>query len=350
MKVALITDTHFGSRSDSQPFDAFFRRFFTDIFFPYLDKHGIRTVVHLGDVFDRRKYVNFQTLRSCMEYFWQPLYERDISVHSILGNHDTFFKNTNKVNSQDLLVRKFENVRIYEHAPKELILGRTPVLLVPWICDANEQECAAAIMDTKAKVCFGHFEIAGFEMYRGVANEHGIEAKDFDKFDLVCSGHFHHKSTRGNINYLGTPYEMTWSDFDDPRGFHIFDTETLGLTFVENPYTMFQKVLYDDSKPIIPASSLTGSCVKLVVVNKTDFYAFDKYVDSLYQNNVLELKIIEDFSEFETDALDEDAVDIEDTMTLLEEYVDAIETDTDKPRVKSVLKTLYVEAQHLGAA
>jgi DNA repair exonuclease SbcCD nuclease subunit len=347
MKVALITDTHFGSRSDSQPFDAFFRRFFTTFFFPYIDAQGIRTVVHLGDVFDRRKYVNFQTLRSCMEYFWEPLAERNVTVHSILGNHDTFFKNTNKVNSQDLLLRKFENVQMYEHAPAEVILGRTPVLLVPWICDSNAEACANAIIDTKAKVCFGHFEIAGFEMYRGVANDAGLEPDEFNKFDLVCSGHFHHKSTRGNINYLGSPYEMTWSDYDDPRGFHIFDTETLELEFIQNPYTMFQKVLYDDSKPITPASTLAGSCVKLVVINKTDFYAFDKYVDSLYQNNVLELKIIEDFSEFETDALDDDAIDIEDTMTLLEEYVDAIETDTDKDRVKTVLKTLYVEAQHV---
>ena len=59
MKIALVTDLHFGARGDSVPFDNFFKKFYDDTFFPYLVEHGIKTIFDLGDTFDRRKYINF---------------------------------------------------------------------------------------------------------------------------------------------------------------------------------------------------------------------------------------------------------------------------------------------------
>ena len=89
------------------------------------------------------------------------------------------------------------------------------------------------------------------------------------------------------------------------------------------------------------------SCVRLVVVKKTDFYKFDMFVDKLYNSNLIELKIMEDFSEFESDANDDENFDVEDTMSILEDYVEAINTDLDKVKIKSLLRTLYVEAQSI---
>lgn len=345
MKAALVTDTHFGARSDSIPIDNFIRKFYEECFWPEIDRRGIDTIFHLGDCFDRRKYVNFNTLKSCREYFFDQAKKRGIKVVMIVGNHDTFFKNTNDINSPGLLLRDYDNVVAYT-GPMEYNFSGCSILLMPWICTDNYNECMEAIKIAKtSKVMFGHLEIAGFQMYKGHENDEGFPPELFSKFDLVCSGHFHHRSSGKNIHYLGNPYELTWADYDDPRGFHIFDGNTLELEFIQNPFTIFEKIYYDDTKDMKSIPDCSEKHLKLIVVNKTDFYKFDQFVDSLYKSNPLELKIIEDFSEFEAQALDTEEVDLEDTMTLLAKYVDDLETDANKERIKTLMKTLYVEAQ-----
>jgi DNA repair exonuclease SbcCD nuclease subunit len=346
--VALITDTHFGARSDSVHFDNFFRQFYMESFWPEIDKHDIRDIIHLGDCFDRRKYINFSTLKSCREYFFDQAKKRNITISMIVGNHDTFFKNTNDVNSPELLLPDYDNVKAYS-SPTEVNFDGLDILLMLWICTDNYNESMDTIKNTKAKVCFGHFEIAGFQMYKGHENDEGFDPKIFQKFNMVCSGHFHHRSSNGNINYLGNPYELTWADFEDPRGFHLFDTDTKTLEFIQNPFTIFHKIFYDDSsgqnKPV-DLSAVKDSHVKLIVVHKSNFYEFDKFIEALYQQNPLELKIIEDFSEYEANTLfDDNTVDVEDTITLLSHYVDNLDTEADKARIKTIMKTLYVEAQ-----
>jgi DNA repair exonuclease SbcCD nuclease subunit len=348
MKIALITDTHFGARSDSLPFDNFFRKFYNDVFFPKLAQQHITTVIHLGDCFDRRKYINFNILKNCREYFFDRLEENGIDVHMMAGNHDTYFKNTNEVNSPDLLLKDYPNIITYAR-PETLQLDHTSILMMPWICSDNYAECMESIKNSTAPVLFGHLELAGFVMHKGQQNDEGMDPRIFDKFDLVCSGHFHHRSRSKNIQYLGNPYELTWNDYDDPRGFHIFDTQTLELEFIVNPYTMFDKFMYDDTKfnpDEFDVNVFTEKNIKLIVVNKTDFAKFDAFVDRLYRAGLLELKIIEDFSEFEADALGDDEIDLEDTLTLLNTFVDSTETDSDRSRIKSLLKELYVEAQN----
>lgn len=348
MKIALITDTHFGARSDSLPFDNFFRKFYDEVFFPTLTEQRITTVIHLGDCFDRRKYINFNILKNCRDYFFNRLEENGITVHMLAGNHDTYFKNTNEVNSLDLLLNDYPNIVTYD-SPDVLELDNFSILMMPWICSDNYAECMDAIKNSTAPVLMGHLELAGFVMHKGMASEGGMDPKIFDKFDLVCSGHFHHRSRNKNIQYLGNPYELTWNDYDDPRGFHILDTVTQELTFIENPYRMFVRYVYDDTlvdADTIDATQFSEKNVKLVVANKNDFYKFDQLIDRLYKQNLLELKIIEDFSEFEAEALDDENLNIEDTMSLLNSFVDTTETDADKLRIKTLLKELYVEAQN----
>ena len=346
MKIALITDTHFGARSDNLVFDNYFRDFYTNVFFPTLEKNKITSIIHLGDIFDRRKYINFNTLKNCKEYFFDELERRNIDMHLMVGNHDTFFKNTNAVNSPNLLLDSYDNIKCYSE-PYELKIENSSILLMPWICSENYTSCMDIIKNTDTKVLFGHLEISGFTMHRGMECESGFDPKLFEKFNQVLSGHFHHRSTKGNITYLGNPYELTWNDYDDPRGFHVYDTKTLELEFIENPYRMFHKIIYDENNDTksMSINHLKERMIKLVVANKTDFSEFDSFIDRLYTINPLELKIIEDFSEFEAEAIDEENLNLEDTVTLLNQYVDSIETDIDKERLKTILKTLYVEAQ-----
>jgi len=270
----------------------------------------------------------------------------------IPGNHDTYFKNTNEVNSPELLLKDYDNITIYPEVTKLSFDGRD-ILFTPWICSDNYKQTMEAIDETDAKVCFGHYELSGFQMYKGHANDHGMDPKIFDKFDLVCSGHFHHRSSNGNITYLGNPYEITWSDYDDPRGFHIYDTKESTLEFIQNPFNIFHKFYYNDAEESSEAmlgvdfDRVKGGSVKVVVVNKSDFSSFDAFIDKLESCDLIEMKIIEDFSEFEDDAIDADNLNLEDTITLLDDYIDNIHTDLDRKKLKDVVKGLYVEAKNL---
>ena len=355
MKIALLGDTHFGARNDNSAFHDYFDKFYTDIFFPYLEANGIDTVVQFGDLFDRRKYINFSTLSRARKYFFNPLAEQGLRMHVFVGNHDTFYKNTNEVNSPELLLESYTNINVYSD-PTDIILDGTKITLLPWVCSSNYEQCIHHIERTSAQILFGHLELAGFEMHRGAVNDHGQFDNDvLSKFDIVCSGHFHHKSSRGNIHYLGTPYEMSWSDYNDPRGFHIFDTETRELTFIRNPYTMFNKIHYDDSDDLttmeeildINPEQYRNTFVKVIVRQKTNPYWFDLFINKLEKSGVVDLQVVEDHLnlnlEDDADIIDE----AEDTLTILRKVVDGIDTNVPKKELDNFLANLYSEALHV---
>ena len=232
MKIALLNDTHFGVRNDSEAFRNYQLRFYNEIFFPYLQENNIKTLVHLGDVVDRRKFINFQTASIFRKQFWDRLYEEQIDTHIIIGNHDTYFKNTNDVNAIENLYSSFDKRSepwIYTKSTVVDFDG-TPILFVPWICDDNYDDSMNMLQTAKAEIVMGHLEIKGVEMQNGVINEHGLAKSDFSRYDRVISGHFHKHTDDGQIFYCGAQYEMTWSDYQDPKGFHIFDTETREIT------------------------------------------------------------------------------------------------------------------------
>lgn len=345
MKVAILGDTHFGARNDSLAFHGFFEKFY-ELFFAELKKSKIDTIIQVGDLWDRRKYVNFQTLSESRKYFFDKLKEQNLKMITILGNHDITFKNTLEVNASDLLLQEYDNITVIS-SPTTITLDKTEFLMLPWICTDNYKESMDAMENTKAKILFGHLEIAGFEMHKGQPSEHGFDRAIFKKFDTVYSGHFHHRSSDGNISYLGTPYEITWSDYQDQKGFHIFDTAKNSMKFIQNPNIIFEKYYYDEDKDDptkVDVSRFENINLKVIVVNKKDFAKFDNFMDRVYKKNPLEVKIIEDMSEFDVET-DDDDTDVEDTITLLSNYVDNVDTDINKPRLKNLLKTLYVEAQ-----
>jgi DNA repair exonuclease SbcCD nuclease subunit len=349
MKVAIITDQHFGARNDSVGFLDFFQEFYDNTFFPAIDAAGISTVLILGDTFDRRKYVNFYSLQRAKEMFFDKLAARNINVYMLAGNHDTYYKNTNDVNSPDLLLCEYENITVID-TPQTIHLNyedtSADVLMLPWICADNYQQSMDEINNTSATLCMGHLEIAGFAMHRGMESHEGLSKDLFKRFDMVFSGHYHHRSSSDHIYYLGNPYELTWQDYNDPRGFHLFDLATRGLEFIQNPNRMFFRVEYDDkeTEPLdLSECDFKGKFVKLIVVNKTDYYKFDQFTQKLYNKGCADIKIVENFSEFEEGTIDGD-INLEDTMSVLENYVDSIQTDSDKEKIKQYMKELYTEA------
>tara|TARA_R100000008_G_scaffold86721_1_gene81118 strand:- start:1443 stop:2504 length:1062 start_codon:yes stop_codon:yes gene_type:complete len=349
VKVALVTDLHFGARNDNLKVAAHQKKFYDEVFFPYLKEHNIKEVIDLGDTFDRRRYISFTSLKAAKAMFFDPLAENGIKTHMIVGNHDAVYKNTIELNSIYLLLQEYYNVIEYEK-PTDVQIGGCDILMLPWICLGNYQETMDKINNTKSQIVMSHLELKGFEFMRGHIMHDGMDHKVFDKFDMVCSGHYHHKSTEGNINYLGTPYELTWMDYEDPKGFHVFDTETRELTRVLNPYKMFHKLWYDDQNmdfddiAKIDFDQYKDSFIKVIIKNKTNPYMFDSYIERLEKNELINLQIVEDHLNLDLEDTDDIINEAEDTVTILDKYVDGLEISADKDKVKTLMRELYNEA------
>ena len=214
----------------------------------------------------------------------------------------------------------------------------------------NYADSVDFILSSKATHCWGHFEIEGALMMPGMTCQHGLDHTYLKRFDKVYSGHFHQKSEVKNIKYLGSQMEFTWSDYGDTKGFHIFDTETREIEFIPNTNTIFSKLLYNDTETDydnFDISPFNNKFVKLIVVSKKNNEMFNRLLDKLYSKiNVHELKILEDYSDLNANLVSDDVVEgTEDTMTLVNNYVDQLPVDLDKNKLKSMIKETFLEAQ-----
>ena len=340
MRVAVITDTHYGARKGSTHLHNYFQLFYDNIFFPTLEREKIDTVIHMGDIFDSRKSIDYQSLEWAKQVVFEPL--RKYKVYAITGNHDCYYKNTNHVNSPELLLNDYSNISTFSKAT-EINVGGLDILLLPWINSENYDESLEAIQNSKSKVAMGHLEINGFKATRGHMMEDGMDTDVFSKFNAVYSGHFHTRSTDGKITYLGNPYEMYWNDVNDTRGFHIFDTDTITHTPINNPYKLFYNVYYEDTPyQTFDSTPYENKIVKVIVRKKTNPKQFQKFIDKLYATGIQDLKIIENFEliEGENFEMEED----ENTLSLLNRYIDESEFDLDKNVIKGIFQDLYRQA------
>ncbi len=345
MKIAFITDTHFGARNSSRVFARYFDKFYYEFFFPYLEEHGINRIIHLGDLVDNRKQINFLAARD-LRKFVRTCTDKDIEFGVIVGNHDAYHKNSNEVNSlKEIFSDSNLKWTAYEN-PETINIDGLDIAVLPWINSGNYAESFKFIEETPAEILLGHLDIAGFEMYKGSVQNHGIDRSAFRKFDTVMTGHFHHKSTDGQIFYLGAPYQITWSDWNDDRGFHIFDTDTRRLTYIKNPFEIFHKIIYDDT----PEEELDGmdysSCyIKVIVKNKTSQLDFDKFLSRIEQQNPEDLQVFEDAVGIEFDGTEIEAG--QDTLSIIKTEIQNSETKVDKDRLTGFISDLYFEAERI---
>lgn len=344
MKVLLITDQHFGVRNDNQHFINHYRKFYSEIVVPFLKASKIKTIINLGDTFDRRRYINFMSLDEAKEMWFDPVKELGCHMTTLIGNHDIYYKNTLRINSPTELLGEYDNMDIIEE-PTTRDFGGTDVLLLPWICDQNYDRTLRSITESTAPVCMGHLELNGFEAHPGHVMDKGIDMNIFSKFTKVFSGHYHTKSNKNNCYYLGNPYQLYWNDYGQKRGFHVFDTETLRTTFYRNPFDTFHKLYYNNGVVLPNEEEVKGTFVKLIVEDKGDYTKFDYFIRQLQDIGLADLKIVEDLS---VDIEGGDVVvETEDTITLLDNYIDDIDLKVDKSNVKNIMRSLYMEASEL---
>lgn len=348
MKIAILNDTHAGIRNSSDIFMAYQERFYSEVFFPYLLENDIKHIIHLGDYYDNRKTINFKALNHNRKIFLEPMRRYGITMDIICGNHDVYYKNTNELNALKELQGHYMNEVNLLMKPTVMNYDGTEIALIPWINSENEKDTLEFLANTKATLVGAHLEVTGFDMHKGMPCMDGMDRKIFGRFDMVMSGHFHAKSSQDNIHFLGSQMEFFWNDCDDPKHFHVLDTETRELEAIRNPVTIFEKIYYDheNMNKFKDLSYLDNKFVKLIVVNKGDAYEFERFVDRIQAQKIHELKIAEDFAEF-TGANVDDEVSVEDTETLIYNYIDAVSTDLDKGRIKKEVSHLMKEAQSM---
>ena len=342
MKVAIITDQHFGFKKGSKVWLDYFQKFYDEVFFPTLKKEGIDTILDLGDTFDNRKGVDLRSLDWAKSNYFDIIRDNGMKMISIVGNHTAFYKDTNDINTIDLMLREYDNIRIVEEC-EEITVGGLPILFIPWINSENDAKTYQMIKDSKCKVAMGHLELNGFVATHGHVMDVGADFECYNKFKHVFSGHYHTRSNNGSIYYLGNPYEMFWNDVNDKRGFHIYDTDTLQLKTINNPNAMYKILDYANTpRQMTNFEQYRNKIVKVVVREKDDDKAYDMFMQSLSKASPYDIKVVE--RTVNMLAPDEDIAQTEDTMTLLNTYIDDLSTDLNKSKIKDILRETYQQA------
>ena len=347
MKVAIITDSHCGANNNSEFMIEYQTRFYNEVFFPYLRQHQINHIIHLGDYYDNRKALNVRAISENRKIFLDKLREYEMDMDILVGNHDVYYKNTNKVNSLQELMGSYSNISIIEDPVTTNIMGRD-ICLIPWINDENRDDALKIIKSSNAEICLGHFEFSGFKMNKndpyGFRGTEQISKKTFKKFKKVLSGHFHTKSKQGNIEYLGSPFEFTWADLDDPKYFHILDLETLEIEAIRNPLTIYSEIIYRDAIDVkdIDVDRKIIRIIPEEINNEKAYEKFFSYVKEHAYSVTTKLPAKE-----ENAGMEIETVDVMDTPALITQYIENLETDFDKVKLGQLMVDIYKEAQNI---
>lgn len=339
-KVALIGDTHFGWSNSNDFFLNYQESFFRDLI-PLLKEEGVTDLIHLGDVYDVRKYINFKALKKSFGFFTEILLASGMNIHLIVGNHDTYYKNTLEINAINELLG-WTDFNIYETA-EEIKIDSMKFLMVPWICSSNHDEIMSMIDNSEADICCGHFDISGFYMMRNVVNQGGMPANTFSKFKRTFSGHFHIPSESNNIIYVGTPYELSWADYGDKKRIMILDTCSNKLEVIENPFSIFEKIFFKKGIDI-PEGNYYNKIIKIYVNQEDNGYDFDLFVKKVKEQEPHLLNIIENVNVQEDSTIHEFIK--KDTLEFLTEYIEET-AEENSFELKVLMKELYNRALEL---
>jgi DNA repair exonuclease SbcCD nuclease subunit len=346
MKFAIVGDCHLGVKSGSSHFAKYQIRFFNEQLFPYMEQHGIDTIIQTGDLWDHRTQLQLKSYHPVKKHIFDEMQKRNIKFHTLVGNHDMQLRESVKLNTSEILLREYSNVTVYSH-PTAVAFDDITVDIVPWICNENGEEIRE-FMTRKivGDICIGHFEIVGGMMQKGIPGHGGMPTKLFERYSSVKVGHYHSRNflNDGQIEYVGTPYPMNWGDCNDQRGFNIFDTKTLTTEFIPNPEEMFIKLRYDNVCYTNP-KSITGKYVKLIVDNKKNLVDFDNYLNSLKLADPHDLIIIDNKIDLSGGDIEE-SVEVQNTETIINQYIDGMTDNIDKDSVKHYVQSLLQEANN----
>lgn len=348
MKIAILGDTHFGGNKSHPVFADNMSSFLGKQFFPYLRSRGINKIIHLGDLVDSRRGISFQTMNRITTDFVNPIIDNHIDCYILAGNHDAPYKNSLEHNAVREILRSYQsNFNVIDYPIVLSLFGKAnydkSFIMIPWICDDNKESIHDLLNETRLRVVFGHLELNGYAMNAGKMCEDGTEDTKFQAFDLVVSGHFHERSRKRVVQYLGAPCEYRWSDAGCKRGFGVLDTETLQIEYLDNPNPMFVTLVYDDHPSDGWGSNICNKMVRVVVKKKTDMSSFDRAMTAIEDAGPLSLKIIEDQIDPTIDDIDIDESYGETPTKIFGDYLGSMQNSTglDKKKVEGILVNAY---------
>ena len=349
MSVAILNDLHFGYGGAKGLYEKEARKFLDEVFFPWLDATPeCRTVVIAGDLMDNRRETN---VRIADDLVRRSFFDRltDRVVHIIPGNHDVYYRNRLRPNSVECYSREYPNVHVHMD-PVEVEIDGATFLMLPWECSENETPLRTAVSESKARFCVAHLDLVGFEMQSGVLSEHGGDRRSYSHFDKVFTGHYHARSERGNILYMGTHYHMNRADSGITKAFHVLDAETGETTRVDNPRRLYFDVRVEDELigdvdfdawlDGVRESFGDGGVGTFHFSAGCSSEFVDRACDELSRTGLDDFKIV--FSRENDVEHSESEVGVRDTMELVVEHARLLRNDGVSPdRVVSILRDAH---------
>lgn len=340
MKIAVITDTHFGARKGSDMILESQLRFFRNQFIPELRSAGITNILHLGDFFDNRVHINSKILNTTVKLLSEEM--ADFQIYIMVGNHDSYFESTIDVNSIEPL-SLISNVHIVKTIT-QMEFDSRKFVMVPWI--VNEETAKAEIEKIEADVCVGHFELKSFDMFKNKICENGFDYQYFlNKFKLTLSGHFHTRSMRElnshRIHYIGNAYHLTRNDIGDERGYAVLDTETLDLTLIDNRESMkFISLKYPQK---VTKEMISGNTIDVYAdynsVSEEEMLKYISEIESLGPAQPVTKKLLNSMN-YSTTA----DIQIGSVSDFMNEYIQALDIE-NKDKILKMLMSLYDECK-----
>jgi DNA repair exonuclease SbcCD nuclease subunit len=343
--IALITDTHWGVRSDNQNFYNYQKKFVDNVFLPSLEEYNCEYFIHLGDLVDNRRSINIHTAKRLREDFLNPLKDTQITSYFILGNHDIYYKENKDIHSLKEIIKESEYPRFNVISnPTEIILDKTKILLLPWISPDTRESDLEKITESKSQYCMSHLELKGFEQTKGRLASHGDDHKIFKKFNKVFSGHYHCPSFLDNVHYIGSCFQFNWGDSSNHSGLIILNTDNGEITEIPNPYSMFNPIEYNEDYTHNDLSGIKDTYVSVKIVNKKSEAKFNKFIEKIHEIGIADLQIHENLPPL---ILSKNPTKANSTLEIFGETISSIDFE-DKNAVKSLAEEIYWEAMALA--
>lgn len=345
MKLAIIGDVHISLGGSNQNNIQNINDFFQKCLFPYIKDNGITTILQTGDLFHSRSANSNIAIANSKDVFFDYMEKNSIEFHVIVGNHDMFYLQKISPNSLETYLAEYSNISIYTK-PETKKIGEIEVDFIPWICDENKEDILKFIKNTKSKYCICHPEINGFEMSKGHLCENGLDRGLFSNYDMVWAGHFHSQSKSGNIHYVGSPTQHNYGDVGESRGFHVFDTETKTMEYIENPYTLYEKIVYTDSIDSNKEFDVENKYVRIILPEEYDEEKYQKFLKNIWAKSPIDVKATE--SKKAMESVDISLDEIENSsfsmIDFISDYVLKNSPELEKDEITSLVKDLYNDA------
>lgn len=346
MRIAILGDTHFGEKGESPKFYDYYNRLLS-YFFDVIDQENIKTVFHSGDLFHHRQTIDMRVWRWTQDNFLDPLYERGVEMYGIVGNHDIYFKSSSAINSPQEMLIPYNDLFYFMKEPEVYTFAGQKFAFLPWIHKQNFEESEQFLIDNQdpETIVLSHLELAGFEMQPGIYSENGQPLHQHLKpYKAVWSGHYHTRSQKMNIQYLGAPVEFNWNDYADAKGFYVYDTEKETLTFYQNPDQLFKKIyLTNDGVDV----ENYRNCIVRMIIDDNLSQTFVNDTIRQLNSTAWDVKVIDNTQNETTPDLSIEDSDQISTLDIIQETVNEIDTKLDKDRLFRTIRNIYTEAESL---